>query len=34
VQGNPVNVYLRQIAHEVLVTLSLELPVVLAARAD
>jgi hypothetical protein len=34
VQGNPVNVCLRQIAHEVLVTLSLELPAVLAARAD
>jgi hypothetical protein len=34
VQGNPVNVCLRQIAQEVLVTLSLELPAVLAARAD
>jgi hypothetical protein len=34
VQGNPVNVCLRQIAHEVLVTLSLEFPAVLAARAD
>jgi hypothetical protein len=33
VQGNPVNACLRQIAHEVLVTLSADLPAVLGARA-
>jgi hypothetical protein len=33
VQGNPVNACLRQLAHEVLLTLSLDLPAVLAARA-
>jgi hypothetical protein len=33
VKGNPVNVCLRQIAHEVLVTLSLDLPAVVATRA-
>jgi hypothetical protein len=33
VQGNPVNACLRQIAHEVLVTFTLDLPGVIAARA-
>ena len=32
VQGNPVNACLRQIAHEVLITLTLDLPAVIAAR--